>query len=105
MLVDSSGTWTQISAGDENACGIKDDALYCWGDREFGQVGDGVIDSINAITTPTLIDNTGVWSDVTNGEEHTCGIYENQLKCWGHDEFGQVGLKVPLDYPFKLVEF
>ncbi|MEZ4871584.1 MAG: RCC1 domain-containing protein [Bdellovibrionales bacterium] len=38
-LIDSSGVWTQVSAGKTSVCGIKDGHLYCWGRDNDGLMG------------------------------------------------------------------
>ncbi len=33
--------WTTVVAGGYTTCGLRDGSLYCWGDNDEGQVGDG----------------------------------------------------------------
>jgi alpha-tubulin suppressor-like RCC1 family protein len=36
-----AGTSTAVVAGENHACALAGDDLYCWGSRRFGEAGDG----------------------------------------------------------------
>jgi len=100
VAVTSSGTLAgktliKIYSGLNNACAIDTDgALYCWGQNQYGQLGNGLTANL---TTPTLVPMTGLLSgktilDVSPGNYHTCVIAsDNQIYCWGHNTSGQLG--------------
>ena len=73
-----------FSAGDNHACGIRNGALYCWGDNSYGQSGTG------GTTTPVPNMTSGVTA-VDAGEHHTCAIRNGALLCWGLNSSGQLG--------------
>ena len=83
--------WKFVSMGINHFCGIKtNDKLYCWGEEEFGQVGNG--SNENFIKTPVQIGEDD-WILVSCGFNHTCGIKENnKLYCWGKNEQGELGI-------------
>jgi len=89
--VGGTGVWSSVSAGESYTCGITTaENLYCWGFNSTGQTGDGTV------TTPRLslfrVGAAGVWSSVTTGGRHTCGITTaKNLYCWGSNNSGQVG--------------
>jgi alpha-tubulin suppressor-like RCC1 family protein len=89
--VGAAGAWSSVSAGTYHTCGITTAKnLYCWGNNEYGEVGDGDTDS------PHLglyrVGAAGVWSTVSTGSYHTCGITTaKNLYCWGRNENGEVG--------------
>lgn len=68
--------------------------VQCWGDNEFGQIGDGTnIDR----PTPTTVE-LGAAPDATPvtglsaGELHTCAVRESgTLECWGDNITGAIG--------------
>ena len=64
--------------------------LKCWGDNAQGQLGDGTQDASNVpVTVSALSDDTLA---IGAGDDHTCAITSQAaLKCWGWNEFGQVG--------------
>ena len=45
-----------------------------WGSNTYGQLGDGSIVSHNV---PTAVSGGGVWSQISGGLFHTCGVKSN----------------------------
>ncbi|MEN9723610.1 MAG: hypothetical protein RJB38_1596, partial [Pseudomonadota bacterium] len=79
----------KLSLGDEHACAITtDNALYCWGDNRYGQLGDGTTISRSHATKI----GSG-YSSVVAGARHTCAIRasDSKLFCWGDNTSGQLG--------------
>jgi alpha-tubulin suppressor-like RCC1 family protein len=78
-LIAGDGQWRGLSAAHERACAIKaseGDALYCWG----YQLPMAPVAGVG-------------WKQVDVGNEHGCGIRaDNQLRCWGDNTYGQLGL-------------
>jgi cysteine-rich repeat protein len=95
-----STTWTAVSCGFNHTCGINAlGELYCWGDNESGQLGDGTtIDK----DTPNRVGALSDWSVVSaNGHitsdsvdlHYTCAVRgAGELYCWGNNYFGQLGI-------------
>ena len=75
-----------------HACAITmAGALYCWGRNDYGQVGTGA-GVETTIHTPTAVPSSeGVWTAVSAGWLHTCGIREHDLYCWGNNRYAQIG--------------
>ncbi|MEC7280236.1 MAG: hypothetical protein VXV98_09425, partial [Candidatus Thermoplasmatota archaeon] len=92
-------TAVAVSAGMYHVCAILDNGdLKCWGGDQYGQLGDGGTShsSSTQLTAPSSnpIDlgsgRTAV--AVSAGGWHTCAILDNgDLKCWGRDQYGQLG--------------
>ena len=78
----SAGTVpTSISAGGAHSCAVTSDGkLYCWGDNQFGQVGDG---STSDRLTPTLVSISGTVTKVSAGLTRTCVVSSATGYCWG----------------------
>lgn len=79
--------------GDINSfsgCGIALDGIsYCWGDNQYGQVGDS---TVNRRSTPARLRNPRVYVDLAPGGFHTCGIdVAGTAWCWGYARDGAVG--------------
>ena len=84
-----------VSAGNSYTCAINsDNQLFCWGNNDNGQLGDGTITNRNI---PTPVNSTGLLNgkavnSVTAGYDHTCAINSyKELFCWGNNELGQLG--------------
>ena len=81
-----------VSAGDKHVCAIlDDDSLKCWGDNQYGQLGDG---STTDNRAPVAI-NLGAGRTakaISLGGDHTCAILDDDsLKCWGKNGSGRLG--------------
>lgn len=89
---DLSIVWTSVSGGRDHSCAItSESSLYCWGSDFYGQVGDG---GFGGSVTPKPVTHVGVetgWSVVSTGTQHTCGIKDGALHCWGRNDNGRLG--------------
>ena len=87
----------KMSLGGDHTCAILGNgSMMCWGSDYHGQMGNGAIgDTLaNKFVTPILIDLGGGQTAVAvdAGQDHTCAILDDDsLKCWGRDNFGQLG--------------
>lgn len=97
-LVDTTGvlagkTITALSSGGHHACVLASGRPYCWGQGNYGQLGNNLASSSNV---PVAVDNTGVLSGkaitaIAAGGYHTCVIASGQPYCWGAAGFGRLG--------------
>ena len=56
--------WDQLKPGYKMTCGIRtSDEVFCWGNNEYGQVGDGTSEQRN---TPTPIDGGFLMKKIKN---------------------------------------
>ena len=94
-----------IATGKAHACAVSGSnssapgagKLYCWGDNQYGQLGNGAnVDS----SVPVLVSDNGAFVNasvlgVIAGDNHTCAITAissvNRLFCWGYNNKGQLG--------------
>jgi len=88
-------TARRISAGLLHACAIVDTgtdtgAVYCWGNNEYGQLGNGIPSSSETIPVRAGV-ITGATA-IAAGESHTCAIVAGgAVECWGDDFYAQLG--------------
>ena len=84
---------SNLTGGENHTCGIgSDNQAYCWGFNNFGQIGDGTIIDKTTPTQVSLPSGVTSWSNLTGGQNHTCGIgSDSQAYCWGRNNNGQIG--------------
>jgi alpha-tubulin suppressor-like RCC1 family protein len=93
-LVVSAHTCALVEAAEHVALGH----VRCWGPNNIGQLGYGHTDAVGdtPTTTPRVRGNVPVGAlvrQVDVGLYHTCVVTEAfRLRCWGGNEFGQLGL-------------
>lgn len=83
-------TFASISAGRKFTCAVDtSNTTYCWGDEEYGRLGDSTVDS--AQTTPVLVEGGHAFSAITTGREHACALESGNAYCWGRANDGRLG--------------
>lgn len=87
--------FTKVAAGYAHSCGLKNDGtVYCWGNNQYGQIGDTTFSQANTPVQVVGPSGTGALSNVTAiaaGGYHTCAISNQQAYCWGANSSGQLG--------------
>jgi hypothetical protein len=94
-------TALQVIAGDRHTCARLDDgSVKCWGRNLEGQLGLG--DTVQrgaspgqmGASLPSVSLGPGRTAlQLTAGAEHTCArLDDGSAKCWGRNDFGQLGL-------------
>lgn len=90
-LVANAPVFVAIDAGTLHTCGLSaDGTAWCWGSREFGQLGDGSVTGMSA--QPVAVQTTARFTQIAAGGFTTCGVtVERQVLCWGAGISGVLG--------------
>ncbi len=83
-----------IALGGAHGCAAPlDDAVFCWGANDQGQMGDG--STTNRLTAVRPFDPGGstLVVSVAAGQGHTCAatVMPYGVSCWGDNMYGQLG--------------
>lgn len=76
------GDPTMIAAGFTHTCLLTlDDEVYCWGEGEFGALGDG---TLSPVPTSTPVRVPGFTAQhIATGSTATCAVSDGDVYCWG----------------------
>jgi cysteine-rich repeat protein len=79
----------QIAAGQDHTCALAAGEVYCWGEGQYGQLGQGTeLDSDTALLVPGL---TGI-VQIASGYNYVCALDgAGDMWCWGYSLDGHLG--------------
>jgi alpha-tubulin suppressor-like RCC1 family protein len=71
--------------------------VYCWGENQEGQLGQG---TRSASAAASRIEGIGDAIDVGAGEALSCALLRSgEVECWGSNASGALGLGEPVIFP------
>ena len=77
-----------ISAGGLHTCAVRSDgSVWCWGDYQWGEVGNAV----DSHPVPTPIAGVTDATAVVSGSSFACAETGTGPVCWGRNNLGQFG--------------
>ncbi len=93
---DTTACWQWISISNSglfHTCGIRsDNTAWCWGNNEYGQLGNGESGPDQFANTPVQVLELSNVTAISGGNGHTCALAGNGTAwCWGNNEYGQLG--------------
>jgi alpha-tubulin suppressor-like RCC1 family protein len=84
-----------ISAGFGHTCALRGGRAYCWGRNDKGQLGsaraDDLCEGVACNVSPARVEGIDGFTSIAAGGDHTCGIADGALYCWGSNQYGQLG--------------
>ncbi len=91
--VQGSPVFSQISVGDQHACGLTSDGeAFCFGENTEGQLGDSTFVSTSLGGPPVRGATAERFVELSAGVFHTCALTDaGSGHCWGRDDLGQLG--------------
>jgi alpha-tubulin suppressor-like RCC1 family protein len=86
-----------VATGNSHTCVMTDGgSVRCWGDNQFGQIGDltttdSVVPHAPLLATPTPTVLTGVVA-ISASQSSSCARLFDNVMCWGRNDKGQLGI-------------
>jgi len=91
VALGSTAEAPEITVGGFHACALLANTVECWGDDDFGQLGDGTA-TPGVIQPPAPVTGLAEPAQLSGGSFHTCAVVtKGGVECWGGNEFGQLG--------------
>jgi len=90
---------TQISSGGDHTCALlSGGSIDCWGQNEYGELGNGTNTGPESCYTlfcssrPMAVNGITAARQITAGDDQTCALLaEGGLDCWGYNGDGELG--------------
>lgn len=91
LLVKGITTAVALAAGKHHTCALlANNTVRCWGWNVYGVLGTAIVLN-GASSDPVEIPLTGVY-EIAAGRHHNCArLFDDSLRCWGHNNYGQLG--------------
>ncbi|MFW6079467.1 MAG: RCC1 domain-containing protein [Gemmatimonadota bacterium] len=88
--VDGDLSFDALALGRRHACGLSaDGTVFCWGNRGYGQVGDG---ARGYVPWPRPVVGGLDFASISAGGGFTCGVdASGAAHCWGANDAGELG--------------
>lgn len=84
-----------ISAGKDSACAVANGSAYCWGNNNYGQLGNNTTTSNQtpqAVTATSGVLGTNYPTKLSVGNGFVCTVANGRIACWGNNASKQLGL-------------
>lgn len=106
LIPELAGT-DRIALGDSHGCFLVNNATFCWGRNDRGQLGNGTFETSWEPTPVLGPGGVGTLDNVrrlTRGRDFTCAqTLDNEAYCWGDNSHGQLGNGTTTDSPIPVL--
>lgn len=88
----SGAGFVQIDVSGSTACGVQDDGdVWCWGDGDFGQLGNGA-GADSSVPVKVVDTSMGGVVRISVASQHVCALTDTaRVWCWGNEASGRLG--------------
>jgi alpha-tubulin suppressor-like RCC1 family protein len=87
--LDISGV-AQLVLGTRFGCARGGEAVMCWGEHRFGQLGTGTSTDADAHPIPAAVEVAA--ADLSCGTHHCCALLvDGDVACWGRGSYARLG--------------
>ena len=93
-LVGGGHQWIEVAVGTYFVCAVSNSGLiYCWGNGDVGELGNGLSGSPPDVTAPTPVSGDSAFRAVSIGiSGGACALTPgNTAMCWGSGAWGRLG--------------
>ncbi len=94
--VSLGGDALQVAAGAYHTCAIIDGGIVkCWGAGAFGILGSGATENVGdkpGSMPPKAVPGIEGATQIALSENHTCALQNGEVRCWGRNSTGALGL-------------
>jgi len=83
-----------VTAGGAHSCAIAGGGARCWGANDRGELGNATPQNPGPPDSHVPVAVTNLASGlqaIAAGDQHTCAIVNGSARCWGANDFGQIG--------------
>lgn len=86
-----------IAVGQKHSCAVlKNGSVTCWGGNASGELGGSPVGGPFGPLTPVAVEGVSGVTQIAAGANFTCARVKDQsVKCWGNNQFGQLGVPPP----------
>ncbi len=95
VRVRSGMRFDEVSAGFFHTCALSQGRAYCWGANHHGELGNtshtpcaGLV----CLALPQPVDGGLQFTAISARGEHTCGVSDRAVYCWGDNRYGELGI-------------
>lgn len=81
---------SQLATGGNFNCAVVNGAVQCWGENNWGQLGNNT--QTNSSVPVAVQGISGTVIEVKTGTQNACAVLTNgAVQCWGRNQWGQLG--------------
>lgn len=80
-----------LSAGAYHSCAVVSGVAKCWGQNDYGALGNGTTSASSAPVSVGGGSGTSGWTAISAGRYHACGVRSGVALCWGYNSDGELG--------------
>ena len=85
-------TVTRIGAGAAHVCALVAGGVMCWGDNQYGQLGNGSRERALGATRVSGLETGAIALSIGYSSLHHCAVVTGgAVRCWGRNGTGQLG--------------
>jgi len=97
VLVGGGHSFTSVSAGGSQTCGVSQGDVLCWGSNSYGQLGISPVGGTQMLPVKSNTPAGVSFASVNAGSDFTCALTTTGAAyCWGHTLAGVIGDNGPV---------